>query len=227
MLVSLAVFSILVTVLLTGFYQGLAAWERGSKNEQIWQTLLFRQQWLRTLFSQAVLANYRKSKEEMYVPYFQGTPSRMEFITAAPLLDNPGHVRPVMLKFQRETNNQGITLYYLEGALHSDPDRALHWNNSWIPLLQHLKQGSFSYEAFAFPVPDMLDVNTLSEYAKPRYRNQTEWLANYDIQQLWLYPRRVKINFIDEHNRPHQWQFFFTTLSDVNNLGFIEDDEWF
>jgi prepilin-type N-terminal cleavage/methylation domain-containing protein len=226
MLVALAIFSLLITALLSGFHRGLALWEQSVKKEQIWQTLLLRQQWLRSLFNQTLLGNYSKSQEDMYVPYFQGSPLQMRLITAAPLLDNPGQVRPVQLKFQLEADTQNYTLYYLEGSLHSDPDRDIHWSNTWIPLLQHLKQGHFSYEAFAFPRPELIDPDSLSEYAKQRYREHTEWLKSYDTQQLWLFPRRVKIHFTDAQNSSHEWQFLFNTDADVNNLGFIEDD-WF
>ncbi len=224
MLVSLAIFSLLITALLSGFYRGIAMWEQSVKKEQIWQSLLLRQQWLKTLFSQTLLGNYSKSQEGVYVPYFQGTPSSMKLMTAAPLLDNPGQVKPIQLKFQAEPNSSDHTLYYLEGRLHSDPDRNLQWDNTWIPLLEHLKQGQFSYEAFAFPVPQLVDPNTLSKYAALRYRDQTEWLDNYDTQQLWLFPRRVKLTFTDAQNNPHEWQFLFNTDTDVTNLGFVEDE---
>ncbi|MEQ1527910.1 MAG: type II secretion system protein [Methylococcales bacterium] len=226
MMVSLAILSLLITVLLSGFYRGLAVWEQGEKKEQIWQTLLTRQQWLRNLFAQALLANYSQSQENVYVPYFEGSSVQMQFISAAPLLENPGQVKPVQLKFELEEDTKNYTLFYQEGDVHSDPDRDLKWTGAWVPLLRHLKAGTFSYEAFAFPVPQDIDISLLGRYAKQRYRDHTEWLSSYDTGQLWIFPRRVKIKFIDVQDHSHEWQFIFNTSADVGNLGFSEND-WF
>ncbi len=222
-MVSLAILSLMITVLLSGFYRGLAVWEQGQNKQQNWQTLLTRQQWLRTLFTQALLANYSQSEDNVYVPYFQGSPLQMQFISAAPLLDNPGQVRPVQLKFELD-DDKSYTLFYQEGALHSDPDRDLRWDSSWEPLLKHLKTAAFSYEAFAFPMPQDIDVAMLGKYAKLRYRDHTDWLKNYDTRQLWIYPRRVKIQFTDDRDQRHEWQFNVNTGTDVGNFGFVDND---
>lgn len=224
MLVALAIFSLLITALLSGFHRGLAMWEQSAKKEQIWQTLLLRQQWLRSLFSQTLLGNYTKSQEDVYVPFFQGSARQLNIMTASPLLDNPGHTKPIQLKFELDIERHEYTLYYVEGEWHTDPDRDIHWNETRVPLLQHLKQGNFSYEAFAFPLPEMIEASTLSKYAKQRYREKTEWLNNYDAEQMWLFPRRVKIDFIDAQNVSHTWQFLFNSDVDVGNFGFIEND---
>ncbi len=225
MLVAMAIFSLLITTLLTGFHRGIAVWERGTQQEQFWQTLLLRQQWLNKLFAQAITSTYSKSKEDAYVPYFQGTPLQMSWMTAAPLLDNPGQIKPVRLKFAREDNASDYTLYYQEGALHSDPGRDLQWGDSWVPLLQHVNEGRFSYEAPAFPLPDELDPKFLTANDKQRYREKPTWLNHYNTEILWFVPRRVKLHFIDAQQITQEWQFSLNTDAEAWRLEVYETEE--
>lgn len=221
----MAIFSLLITTLLTGFYRGIAIWERGTQQELIWQTLLLRQQWIKSLFTQAVTSTYSKCKEKVYVPYFQGEPLQMSWMTAAPLLDDPGQVKPVRLKFERNKDTSDFTLYYQEGALHSDPGRDLQWGNTWVPLLEHLSQAHFSYEAPSFPLPADFDPRLLTPIDKQRYRNYPAWLNTYDTQILWFAPRRVKLQFIDAQQVKQEWQFLLNTDADAWRLEIYEAEE--
>lgn len=225
MLVSLAILSLLITVLLMGFQRGLAIWERGMQQEQTWQMLLLRQQWLNTLFSQSLISTYSKPKEQTYVPYFQGSATQMSLMTSAPLLDNPGQVKPVRLKLAKDDNTSSYILYYQEGASHSDPGRDLHWNDPWIPLLNNLKEGRFSYEAPAFPLQDELELKYLPASEKQRYRDKPTWLNQYDTHLLWLAPRRVKLQFIDSQNTTHIWQFCLNTDAEAWRLEVYDSEE--
>jgi len=220
-LISLSIFAILLSTLLWGFRQGLMTWEKASKNKQVIQRLLSRHNWLEKMFNEAVIADY-SLENWVYVPYFKGNTQQFSWITASPLLDVSGHIRPVALKWEKTT--QGYSLYYREGDWHSDAGRGLKWSQTWVELIQTAKQGQFSYEAPAFPLPEELKLHDLSTAEKQRYRSQPEWLKKYDTGDIWRMPLRIKLSFVDLKKQPHEWLFSLPNRSNVLNLEFYRDD---
>lgn len=215
MLVALSIFTVLLSTLLWGFRQGLVAWEKGSKQELIMQRLLLRHNWLEQMLNQAVVADYMRY-QEVYVPYFKGDGSGFSWITASPLMDAQGNIRPVAIKLQK--TEQGYVLYYKEGDLHTDPGRGMRWSQPWIEFLGAIKEAKLSYEAPAFPLPAELYESELSRLEKLRYRNRPEWLETYDSRLLLLMPSRIKLHFIDMKNQAHNWFFSLPSASDVWGL---------
>lgn len=146
-LISLSIFAALLSVLLLGFRQGLMGWEKASRQKGYAQSLLVRHNWLEKMFSETIIVDYKRH-EEFFVPYFKGTEKKMSWITSSPLLDVPGHIRPVSLKWKK--TSEGYSLYYRQADLHNDPGRIMNWSQPWVELIKSLEKGVFSYEAPPF-----------------------------------------------------------------------------
>ena len=205
MLVAMAIFSALVAVLVLGYRQGLMLWEKGQQQTHRWLKLEFRYRLLDTLITQAVISDDEVSRG-LFIPYFKGTKTSMQLISAAPLMDMPGHVRPVALQAV-QADDGTWQLRYREGRRYSDPGRGLVWDGKWMVLLNGLRNISFRFEAPAFPLPPELDVHFLSVKERKRYRDTPQWLTAYDTHALWKYPRRVSIRFTDADGGRHAWMF--------------------
>ncbi|MDO9105612.1 MAG: prepilin-type N-terminal cleavage/methylation domain-containing protein [Methylovulum sp.] len=214
-LISLSIFTVLIGTMLWGFRQGLVAWEKGSKQQQLMQSLLLRHNWLGQMFNQTVSADYLRYNEN-FVPYFKGDEQQFSWITAAPLLDTPGNVRPVALKLEK--TEQSMTLYYREGELHTDPGRGINWSGSWVELMKSITAAAFIYEAPALPLPAELAATALTPMERKRYRDVPEWMKTYDTRILLLMPRRVKLHFMDAKGQEHNWLFNLPGVADAWSL---------
>jgi len=204
MLIAMAIFSALMSVLMLGYQQGLNLWQKSQHQSKNWQRTEFRYHLLDTLFSQSVVADYTYTVG-LSAPYFFGDKTSMRLMTASPLLDMPGHVRPVAF---RAVNHGGDwSIEYHEGNRYGDPGRGIVWPEVWIPLLEGLKSVEFSFQAPSNPVPPFLTAKELSKDEKLRYRNDPEWMSQYDSYKLWRIPRMVSIRFTDKNNLEHEWLF--------------------
>jgi len=190
MLVAMAIFSALITVLMMGFRQGLTLWDKSQYQSKEWLNNEFRYRLLDTLFSQAVVSD-DECAQKVYAPYFSGGKYFMEFTSAAALMDVPGRIRKVKLKANLQTTGTW-TLSYQEG------------NHSWVTLLRNLQQLEFSFEAPARPLSGV-DVSLWSEDDKALYRDKAEWLLNYNACKLRLYPQKVLVSFVDADGETHDW----------------------
>ncbi len=219
-LIALSIFSLLIATLLWGFSQGLNAWQKGYQQEQTQQRLLQRYNWLERLLKQAVCADYRYYQGN-YLPYFLGESDSFSVMTAAPLFDDPGFVKPVRLRLAK--TEQGIAVYYQEGEWHSDAGRGIRWTKTETALLTQLHSAKFIFEAPAFPRPAELDERMLTPKERKRYRNQPVWLEQYDSDYLLRMPRRVSLHFVDDHDNTHTWLFSLPDASDAWGLEVYHD----
>ncbi len=223
MLVAMAIFSALIAVLVMGYRQGLMLWEKGQRQSHVWLKLEFRYRLLDTLMAHAVISDDEVSRG-LFTPYFEGTKTSMRFISAAPLMDVPGHVRPVALEAVRERSGTW-QLRYREGRRYSDPGRGLIWDGKWIVLVDGLRNLSFKFEAPAFPLPPELDARFLSGEERKRYRDAPQWLTAYDTHTLWKYPRRVAIRFTDAGGERHVWMLTPPNWPDAWTMEVYSNDE--
>ncbi len=221
MLVAMAIFTSLISVLMLGFQQGLLLWEKGQKQSHQWLKSELRYGLLDTLFAQAVIATneYQKGR---YASYFNGTETHLQMISAAPIMDINGRVRPIEIQAVQDPQKQW-QLQYREGARYSDIDRGLHWKNNWIKLLTELKKIQISYLAPRFPLPEELDERWLTTAEKRRYRDQPTWMTSYNSQELWLYPLQIAIDFTDNKGIAHQWLFTPPNSADAWSMEVYED----
>jgi len=217
MLIAMAIFSALIAVLMMGFRQGLILWDKSQHQSKEWLDYEFRYRLLDTLFSQAVISDDEYAKG-MFAPYFKGNKTSVRLMSAAPIMDMPGRVRPIALKAIQQ-DDQTWTLRYREGYRYSDPGRGLRWKDEWVDLLNQLKSIQFLFEAPAFPLPQELRGEFLSQGEKLIYRDVAEWKVQYDTYQSWKYPTQIKLNFVDINDIPHQWLFVPPRWPDAWTMG--------
>jgi len=213
MLVAMAIFSALIVVLMVGFRQGLMMWEKGEHQSREWLDYELRYRLLDTMFSQALISD-NEYKKGFIAPFFKGTESSFRFISAAPIMDIPGRVKPVELESVQAINGRW-SLRYREGFRYSDSTRGLRWRAETVNLLEGLQSINFSYEARAFPMPEYLSSNDLNEEEKLRYRDTTEWLNQFDSYKIWSYPIRVAVRFQDANGEAHEWLFVSPRFPDA------------
>ena len=206
MLVAMAIFTALISVLMLGFRQGLLMWEKGQQQSSVWQGYEFRYRLLDTLISQAVVSDSQTKNPGLFLPYFHGTQTSMQLISSAPIMDVPGRVRPLDIRATQSADGSW-KLDYREGERYSDASRGLRWNAAWVTLLSGLKSVSFSFEAPANPMPPELDVRFMSKDERMLYREAPEWMMQYDIYQIWRYPQSVALDFVDGSDVSHHWLF--------------------
>jgi prepilin-type N-terminal cleavage/methylation domain-containing protein len=218
MLVSMAIFTALITTLMLGFQQGLLLWDKSQKQSHDWLKNEFRYSLLSSLFSQAVIAD-NQYKQGLFASYFIGTATNIKFISAAPIMDINGKVHPIEIQAIQDKGTQW-TLRYREGARYSDLDRGIKWGDQWINLLTELKIIKFTYLAPAFPLPEELDPRWLDDEEKLRYRDKPTWVAHYDSRQRWRYPVQIEIELVDNQDIKHQWLFTPPNASDAWSMGF-------
>lgn len=221
MLVAMAIFTALISVLMLGFQQGLLLWDKSQKQSQHWLHNEFRYSLLDTLFSQAIIADNQYDKG-LFASYFNGTSHNIKLISAAPIMDVNGRVRTIEL--QATHNQQQWSLRYRESTRYSDLDRGINWGNDWIELLTQLKEITFSYLAPAFPLPPELDPRWLTKEEKLHYRDTPTWMPTYDSQKRWFYPVQIAIDFTDNRDITHQWLFTPPNRTDTWPMSTYEDE---
>jgi len=203
MLVAMAIFTALISVLMLGYRQGLLLWDKSQRQSHQWLDTEFRYSLLDTLISQAILSDNQYEKG-LYATYFIGTSSSIKLMSAAPIMDITGHIRPIEIKATKENNTW--QLRYREGARHSDYDRGITWSEDWVSLFSDLDNVAITYLAPPFPLPEELDIKWLSDKEKLLYRDKATWVSSYNSQQRWLFPLQIAIEFGDKNGK-HKWLF--------------------
>ncbi len=213
MLVAMAIFATLIVVLMMGYRQGLMMWDKGQHMSRAWLDMEFRYGLLDTMFAQAVVANDEFAKGQV-APYFIGDSTSLKLISAAPIMDNVGRVRPVQLQLLKQSGGL-VALRYKEGLLYSDQRRGIRWSDQWVVLLEGLSDASFAYEAPENPMPDEIARLNLNQQDVIMYREQPEWLGSYNTHDMLLYPRRISFQFTDANSEKHKWVFRSPDIADA------------
>ncbi len=222
MIIALSIFSSLMAVLVFGYSQGLNLWQKGRDKTNHWLVQESRRSLLDRLFNQAQPATYLKI-DGMHVPHFLGGNEEIEFMTSAPILDFQGRVKPVRLSL-REQQVDKYSLVYREGRRYSDPSRGIRWSDNELVIIEDFTDGSFEFEAPAFPLPVDLKSIPLSDADKVRYRDRAEWVGKFSSQIIWRLPRRVIFKFVDSNEEQRSWMFLLPQRSEAWSLEVYSDD---
>jgi len=212
MLIAIAIFSSLIAVLLMSFHQGLSLWEKGHKKAARWISLEHRYDWLEHVFSQANAAGYHVAGKHMR-PFFHGDKKEMTLITAAPIMDTPGSLKPVQFRWIERDGR--YALMYREGRQGADVHMDSFDFSDWIPLLHGVEKAYFRYEAPINPFPVDLPRDSLPEDMRKRYRDAPEWMSVFDSEAIVSLPSRVVFFFIDKAGDEHRWSFHCRYKQDV------------
>jgi len=209
MLVAMVIFSSLIAVLMLGFRQGLMMWDKGQKQAHVWQDDAFRYRLLDALITAAVVSD-NQTKAGYALPWFNGTPTSMRLMSGAPMMDLQGHSRAIELQAVKAdvmAAQPGWILRYREAERYSDSARGLRWNSDWVILFTGLQSITFAFEAPVHPAPSAFRRGGMPEQIRQRYRDQAEWMQQYDISKLWVYPQAISMDFVDRQGLRHHWLF--------------------
>lgn len=217
MIIALTIFSLMMTLLMAGFSQGLDLWKRGSEKTSRWQSIEYRHGLLTQLFREVRIVDYR-GKQGVSYPHFFAKDNSLEFITRSPVLDLSGRTRPV--RFILERSNEGADkIVYQEAGRHDDLGRGISWdNNRRVVFLEKISGLNFRYLAPAFPLPQELTIGTLTRNEELRYRENPEWLNWYDTSILWKTPLAIEFQFVDDQNVKQSWLFQLPRETDAWSL---------
>jgi len=207
MLIAIAIFATLISVLLMGFNQGLKLWSKGNKRTSEWISFEHRYSWLERVFSQAVASEYQAAQNKgVYVPFFLGNKDKMSFVTTAPIMDATGTLKHIQLKLLSEQGAQ--TLMYREKQESSKINHNDNFESTkWVPLIKNISQAYFRYEAPKNPFPTSISLHLLPIDMRSRYRNSAEWMAQFDSTKIVSMPSTIEVFFVDDKSRKHQWLF--------------------
>lgn len=221
MIIALSIFSLMMTLLMAGYSQGLELWKRATEKTSRWQSIEYRHALMAQLFRETRIADYRGEGGVSY-PHFIATSNTLEFTTRSPILDMSGRVRPVRLIFegvQEESGENIENVIYQEAERHNDLGRGISWDAArQVPLFENISQLSFKYLAPAFPMPQELILATLTEDELLRYRDNPEWLNWYDASVLWKTPLAIEFQFIDDQDVSQTWLFQLPKESEAWSL---------
>lgn len=145
MMVALAIFSLLVSILLGGYSQGLSLWQRAIDKSSVWQSYQYRSLWISRLTRQLVFADYRTASG-VSSDFFQGDALGFVALSSAPIMTAAGRPVPVEFKLQENIELGYVQLLYREADKSNDPERGLGLENRpWIVLIDRINNAQFSY----------------------------------------------------------------------------------
>jgi len=213
MLISMAIFSSLIGVLLMGFHQGLNLWDKGQKKTVKWVSLEQRYDWLNRVFSQANASEYYFEGKGTYA-FFLGKGLEMVLVSSAPIMDTLGSLRPI--QFQVLKKDGQYNLVYREGRKGADVSMDISFDSvPWILILSKLREAHFRYEAPVNPSPFNTPLEAMPPVMRKQYRNSPEWMPSFDAKLMATLPSRVEFSFIDKDGGEHHWRFHCRYMSDI------------
>lgn len=145
MMVALAIFSLLISVLLGGYSQGLSLWQRALDKSSVWQSYQYRSLWISRLTQQMVVSDYRMASGATS-DFFQGDQLGFVAISSSPITSAGGRPLPVEFKLYENIELGHVQLLYREASKANDPERGLGLQNKpWLVLLDGINNAQFSY----------------------------------------------------------------------------------
>jgi len=222
MLVAMAIFAVLISVLMLGFRQGLLMWEKGANQSSVWLDYEFRYRLIDRVISQALVADKRCGTGG-YAPYFEGGAHAMSFVSSSSIMDVPGRLHTVMFEVVDQAE-RGWQLRYREGQVPELQMKRHSGKEAWVVVLNGLQKLVFSFEAPVNHFPGGTDIRWLSEQDKDIYRDQPEWKEIYDACILKLYPQQIRMDFIDRDGESHRWLFAAPLHADAWTMQWYDSD---
>ncbi|CAM3774798.1 general secretion pathway protein J [Vibrio aerogenes CECT 7868] len=202
MLVSLAVFSAVLSIVMTGLHQGQMQWERGSKQLDQADYLIKRQNWLRQMFAQANTATFR-IEYGAEAPYFLGNEQSLTFISDAPIISGPGTYATVRLKLRQQDDD--LYEMVLTQKPYSDPyldPQANPDDGKSLVLFHDIQHLSWRY----FLAPRMEATPLEIKYNRFKPRMEGYWDSEFDANFEQELPQYVALSF-KMHQQQYDWYF--------------------
>jgi len=173
MLVAVVIFSLVVGVVFYAFSQSVSLWERGDREIEKLDQLVFVEQWVNTLFR--ATENLMVSFNAQPAPLFWGERANAVFITSNPLLNGRNIASVVRMEFK----NGGLfyaeeNLFKTESLLKRAEAKSLDFKTEYL-LISPVEGGRISYLSWAEGKP--------------------VWTDSFDSGKRMAIPRAVKIAF--------------------------------
>lgn len=206
-LVSLVIFSSVVSIALFGFEQGKQFWLRSSSQQQTIKYEYSRYLWLNSLFNQSVSSNFSYGYANSG-PFFEGTNKRISFLSESPIISGPGTYAWVELNYQ--LTDAGIRIIFSETP-NSDPYWGLYPSqfSRTITLFEDVADFHFSY---------LMEQSVMG----PRgfmVRGDTVWVNQYDSRNTKSLPIMVKLSLTTKSGRSFDWYFSIPNQSRAGDIG--------
>jgi prepilin-type N-terminal cleavage/methylation domain-containing protein len=203
MMVALSIFSLLLSILLGGYSQGLSLWQRAIDKSSIWQSYQYRSLWISRLTQQLVLADYRIASGTTK-DFFQGNQLGFVAISSAPITTAVGRPVPVEFKLQENIELGYVQLLYREAGKSNDPERGLGLQNRpWLVLIDQINNAHFSY--YIQESRDTLDAELSGVFHPFEWRAEAKWT-----------PKQIALTFdaiVDASGKPSPQRWVFNCQS--------------
>ncbi|SHO57582.1 PulJ/GspJ family protein [Vibrio quintilis] len=216
MLVSLAIFSAVLSIVISGLHQGQVQWEQGARQLDQADYMMKRQSWLRQLFAQANTATFRITYG-MEAPYFNGNEQSLSFISDAPIISGPGTYATVRLELLPQDN--GLFELTFTQKPYSDPylnPEADLSDGASLVLLEDIQSLSWKYFLAARTEATPMEIT----YNRFTPRPEGYWDDEYDANFEQALPQYVQMNFKIKN---HQYVWYFELP--VKPLALIQESQ--
>lgn len=202
MLVALAVFSSVISLVLYALEQGRLSWSRGNDRTEELHSLVNRQTWLTQMFTQAVPSTFSVDYGTES-PFLKGDSSSIVFLSNAPVLSGPGTYALVVLRIEQQQDAQQSLVFYQ--WINRDPYYGLpsSFNSGEkLVLLEGISDANWSY--YLSPRTEASSAELKLNQFKPRYAG--EWSDSYDAYNELKLPEKVHLGFT-LHDQHYVWSF--------------------
>lgn len=212
-LVSLLIFSSLVSLVVFGLEQGRGQWWHAEQRAQQVKQLSLRQQWLDQLFSQSNGANFQ-TDYGIANAYFLGTPQQVRLLSDAPIIAGPGTYASVELAIIDQGQGQQALRFrqwpnrdpYYGIPPFQDPSQQLI-------LLEGISQAQWQY--YLPPRTEASGQEIRLGNFRPRHESQ--WGGEYDAQNEQRIPSQVSLTF-HYQGQAYQWVFTLSQFSAASDI---------
>lgn len=201
-LVALAVFSSVISLVLYGLEQGRLSWARGNHQVEELRSLVNRQNWLTQMFTQAVPSTF-SAGYGTEVPYLQGDSTSLSFITNAPVISGPGTYAFVILRFEQQPNATQSLVFYQ--WINRDPYYGIPTSfttGERLVLLTDLSEARWDY--YLSPRIEASSNEIGLGNFQPRHSGQ--WSNGYDAFDELKLPEKLHLTFT-QNGHHYVWGF--------------------
>lgn len=212
-LVSLLIFSSVVSLIVFGLEQGRGQWLHAQQRAQQIKQLSLRQQWLDQLFSQSNAANFQIDYGSASA-YFWGTAQQMRLLSDAPIISGPGTYAAIELVIIEQ--GQGKQALSFRQWPNKDPYYGIPPFGDLtqeLILLNEINQAQWRYYLPARTEPSSQEIR-LGNFVP---RQEPMWANEYDAQNEQRIPSQVSLSF-HYQGQAYEWIFQLSQYSAASDI---------
>lgn len=206
-IVSVAIFSSMVTLATMALDQGLKQYHRViDKGLNFWDNAKYI--WMGKSFGSTV-NYYVSSRDSGWFPYFEGNNERISYVSSSPLAGD----NPVVVWIRNERQDDGThSLIYYELPVYAEKKEALdrHYifsdfrKGNTVTLLQDAEAIEFSFYSYDF------------------VENKSGWASDFDGAKKRLLPQAVRIDYSDRETKKKKTMIFGINVNSLDKMKYNE-----